>query len=172
MPDILTVYAAVAGSAGLIGVGWQIYSKHTEEADRVRFELDRSVHSPTAWPGNGERLPFAEWMAHYWNPRRRGGDNDGGHKPGAPSDSCCHLRNRTRTTKPAGTASRLVPSRLRLAGLAAIFGSEIGAHRAIVVAWIFTGFQSVDSSPLMMALPSTHPTCDCQRQLTMEPTSR
>lgn len=68
MPDILAIYAAVGGSAGLIGVGWQIYSKHTEEADRVRFELGRSIQSPVRWPGNGERLPFAEWMNRYWHP--------------------------------------------------------------------------------------------------------
>ena len=68
MPDILAIYAAVGGSAGLIGVGWQIYSKHTEEADRVRFELGRLIQSPVPWPGNGERLPFAAWMKRYWHP--------------------------------------------------------------------------------------------------------
>ncbi|MDQ6720778.1 MAG: hypothetical protein M3003_08290, partial [Candidatus Dormibacteraeota bacterium] len=50
MPDLLVIYGAIAGSAGLLSLGWQIAVRR--EDNKTRVSLDVSHHLRTLHPGD------------------------------------------------------------------------------------------------------------------------
>lgn len=50
MPDPLVIYGAIAGSAGLLSLGWQIATRREDNKTRVSFDV--SHHLRTLHPGD------------------------------------------------------------------------------------------------------------------------
>ncbi|HVS49270.1 MAG TPA: hypothetical protein VHJ99_10240 [Candidatus Dormibacteraeota bacterium] len=50
MPDLLVIYGAIAGSAGLFSLGWQIATRREDNKTRVSFDV--SHHLRTLHPGD------------------------------------------------------------------------------------------------------------------------
>lgn len=50
LPDLLVIYGAIAGSAGLFSLGWQIATRREDNKTRVSFDV--SHHLRTMHPGD------------------------------------------------------------------------------------------------------------------------